>query len=337
MPPALESIRASGAHLVERIPAPPLAGDFVRVDASVRDVVDAVPVEGGWIVSTMGAIARWDREAARHTWTRRLPVRMRALLAHHGDVLYVAMDGAVHAWDAKRGDPRAVGAVVIAPAHLPSALAVSPDGTQLLFAGSDVSGNPSGFDVPRVHVHALDAARASSWSYAGRSWDSCQRAGFLPDGGVWAGTRQEGILRFTRDGVVEGLLLYPGADPEPCAPDDFDRFVLIAEGGPPGSGGMYLAIVDRATGARVAAVGPDELIALHPDGDACARAKPSLTRIHVVARDGRDRATIELPHPDLDRPTWLAFASDGRLLTGTIGGDLLVFVLDPGQSAAPGP
>lgn len=158
----------------------------------------------------------------------------------------------------------------------------------------------------------------------GRNWDSCRGAGFLPDGGVWSETREEDVLRFTADGERDLLL---NQTPEPWKYDDFDRFVLARQGGESGPG-RFEAIVDRATGARVAVVRRTDAFALHPGGSAFACAGEWATHVDVWSPEGDKLATIDLPDRDLDRVTWLDFAPDGRLLVGTLGGDLLVFATD---------
>jgi WD40 repeat protein len=263
-----------------------------RTDASVDGVSSIVflPDGTGLVAASLHGLQRWDfqsdspRWRHHHYWTG----SRRVALSPNGEHLVSAgEDHSVLLHELATGRPLRT---LLRPAYFADTLAFAPDAGTLLWAGSEIPGNPAGLNIPKVSLWSVPEFELL-WSACGEPW--ARTVASYESSAVVVMSESAGRRSFdARTGTALGF----DASTEP-------RHALWPS--------EQLAEALLEPGLRVTA-GPSARVELWTLSDASAPID-----------------VIELPDSDLDRITALAVApGEKSLALGTERGAVLRFAID---------
>lgn len=304
------------ARLVRTLPAYAPRPAFERTDAHV-DAVEALAfVPGTTDVITIGrfGIQRLVLERDEPIWSVPVSGRWHAAIALSPDgerLLTIGDDDRLVERDAYTGRERWCWAERL---HHTRTLEFSADGSALLWGGSSVPGNPSGYSRSAADLYDT-STMALRWRWHGEDWQSTSGAVFTTRGiSVAQGTRS--VVRL---------------DPATGAPLKQLRYVARTLAA---SRDGRLTIADgtvRRDGQLVGTLALDdelERCVIEPAGRFAVLAASWRPRVDIAAFDPvRITMTLTFPDDDLDRVTGIACSERGLVAIGTNGGHTFVYEL----------
>jgi len=315
--PQLPKLPKLHLQLVRTLPAFAPRPAFERTDSRIDPILSLAFVPGTTDIITIGRFG-----LQRFALDRDEPVWSVAADGHLGSAIALSPDGErlftigdddrLVERDAYTGVLRWSWAERL---HHTTSIAFSRDGNDLLWSGSSVPGNPSGFSVPAVDLYDT-TTMARRWRWEGRDWRSSHGAVFVPLGVAAAQSNGQIVILDRASGLIAGGLVHGGralrASRDGRTMIFSDEFLVVLRNN---------LVVGQAPMSS-------ELAAIDPEGRHAVIAPYFQTDLYIVWFDPVGVcAQVELADKDLDSISNVACSDRGLVAAGTNGGHTYVYEL----------